>query len=130
MNARIASYNSIVDCGNRYNNCIVTECGQKFTKCLGKRAGDAAISKCEKIAKTCTQQDSGLASRTLNVFGTLRVDAEKQVAADEKRLYELRDKMRDTCGRLGIDRCCDFRDLSPGAAVFSDRHKARDAKGK
>ena len=101
MNARIASYNSIVDCGNRYNNCIVTECGQKFTKCLGKRAGDAAISKCEKIAKTCTQQDSGLASRTLNVFGTLRVDAEKQVAADEKRLYELRDKMRDTCGRLG-----------------------------
>ena len=101
MNARIASYNSIVDCGNRYNNCIVTECGQKFTKCLGKRAGDAAISKCEKIAKTCTQQDSGLASRTLNVFGTLRVDAEKQVAADEQRLYELRDKMRDTCGRLG-----------------------------
>lgn len=101
MNARIASYNSIVDCGNRYNNCIVTECGQKFTKCLGKRAGDAAISKCEKIAKTCTQQDSGLASRTLNVFGTLRVDAEKQVATDEKRLYELRDKMRDTCGRLG-----------------------------
>lgn len=101
MNARIASYNSIVDCGNRYNNCIVTECGQNFTKCLGKRAGDAAISKCEKIAKTCTQQDSGLASRTLNVFGTLRVDAEKQVAADEKRLYELRDKMRDTCGRLG-----------------------------
>ena len=101
MNARIASYNSIVDCGNRYNNCIVTECGQKFTKCLGKRAGDAAISKCEKIAKTCTQQDSGLASRTQNVFGTLRVDAEKQVAADEKRLYELRDKMRDTCSRLG-----------------------------
>ena len=101
MNARIASYNSIVDCGNRYNNCIVTECGQKFTKCLGKRAGDAAISKCEKIAKTCTQQDSGLASRTQNVFGTLRVDAEKQVAADEKRLYELRDKMRDTCGRMG-----------------------------
>ncbi len=101
MNARIASYNSIVDCGNRYNNCIVTECGQKFTKCLGKRAGDAAISKCEKIAKTCTQQDSGLASRTQNVFGTLRVDAEKQVAADEQRLYELRDKMRDTCGRLG-----------------------------
>lgn len=101
MNARIASYNAIIDCGNRYNDCIVTECGQKFTKCLGKRAGDAAISKCEKIAKNCTQQDSGLASRTMNVFGTLRVDAEKQVVADEQRLYDMRDKMRDTCNRLG-----------------------------
>lgn len=101
MNARIASYNAIIDCGNQYNNCIVTECGQKFTKCLGKKAGDAAISKCAKIAKSCQKQDSGLASRTMNVFGTLRVDAEKQVASDEKRLYELRDKMRETCGRLG-----------------------------
>ena len=101
MNARVASYNAIVDCGNQYNNCIVSECGQKFTKCLGKRAGDAAISKCAKIANNCKKQDSGLASRTMGVFGDLRVDAEKQVAADEKRLYELRDLMRDTCGRLG-----------------------------
>ena len=101
MNARIASYNAIVDCGNQYNNCIVTECGQKFTKCLGKRAGDAAISKCTKIANNCKQQDSGLASRMMGVFGDLRVDAEKQIARDEQRLYELRDLMRDTCGRLG-----------------------------
>ena len=101
MNARISSYNKIVDCGNRYNNCIVTECGKNFNKCLGKRAGDAAISKCTKIANDCKQQDSGLASRAMNVFGTLRVGAEKQVASDEKRLYELRDKMRETCGRLG-----------------------------
>lgn len=101
MNARVASYNAIVDCGNQYNNCIVSECGQKFTKCLGKRAGDAAISKCAKIANNCKQQDSGLASRTMSVFGDLRVDAEEQVARDEKRLYELRDLMRDTCGRLG-----------------------------
>jgi hypothetical protein len=101
MNARVASYNAIIDCGNQYNNCIVTECGQKFTKCLGKRAGDAAISKCSKIANSCKERDSGLATRTMDVFGDLRVDAEKQVAADEKRLYELRDLMRDTCGRLG-----------------------------
>lgn len=101
MNARVASYNAIIECGNQYNNCIVTECGQKFTKCLGKKAGDAAISKCAKIANNCKQQDSGLASRTMSVFGDLRVDAEKQVARDEKRLYELRDLMRDTCGRLG-----------------------------
>ena len=101
MNARVASYNAIIDCGNQYNNCIVTECGQKFTKCLGKRAGDAAISKCAKIANKCKEMDSGLATRTMSVFGDLRVDAEKQVARDEKRLYELRDLMRDTCGRLG-----------------------------
>lgn len=101
MNARVASYNAIVDCGNQYNNCIVNECGQKFTKCLGKRAGDAAISKCAKIANNCKSQDSGLASRAMSVFGDLRVDAEKQVARDEQRLYELRDLMRDTCGRLG-----------------------------
>ena len=101
MNARVASYNAIVDCGNQYNNCIVTECGQRFTKCLGKRAGDAAISKCAKIANNCKEMDSGLASRAMSVFGDLRVDAEKQVARDEQRLYELRDLMRDTCGRLG-----------------------------
>lgn len=101
MNARIASYNAIVDCGNQYNNCIITECGQKFTKCLGKKAGDAAISKCAKIANNCKSQDSGLASRTMSVFGDMRVDAEKQVARDEQRLYDLRDLMRDTCGRLG-----------------------------
>ena len=101
MNARVASYNAIIDCGNQYNSCIVAECGQKFTKCLGKRAGDAAISKCSKIANNCKERDSGLATRTMGVFGDLRVDAEKQVAADEKRLYELRDLMRDTCGRLG-----------------------------
>lgn len=101
MNARVASYNAIIDCGNQYNSCIVAECGQKFTKCLGKRAGDAAISKCSKIANSCKERDSGLATRTMGVFGDLRVDAEKQVADDEKRLYELRDLMRDTCGRLG-----------------------------
>ena len=101
MNARISSYNAIIDCGNRYNDCIATECGHGYVKCLGKRAGDAAISKCAKIANECKSNDSGLASRTMNVFGTLRVDAETQVAADEKRLYELRDAMRDTCDRLG-----------------------------
>ena len=45
--------------------------------------------------------DNGLASRTMNVFGTLRQSAEKQVSRDEKRLYELRDLMRNTCNRLG-----------------------------
>lgn len=101
LNAKISSYNSIIECGNRYNDCIITECGENFNKCLGKAAGDNAISNCAKIARECTEMDSGLASRTMNVFGTLRVDAEKQVARDEQRLYELRDLMRDTCNRLG-----------------------------
>lgn len=101
MNARISSYNKIVECGNSYNDCIINACGPTFSKCLGKKAGDKAISDCGKIAKSCTEQDSGLASRAMNVFGVLRQDAEKQIAADEKRLYELRDLMRDTCDRLG-----------------------------
>ncbi len=100
-NAQISSYNAIIDCGNRYNDCIITECGKTFTNCLGKTAGDTAISKCQKIARSCNEMDNGLASRVMNVFGTLRQDAEKQVAADEKRLYELRDLMASTCKRLG-----------------------------
>lgn len=100
-NAQISSYNAIIDCGNRYNDCIISECGKTFTKCLGKSAGDAAISKCQKIAHSCIEMDNGLASRVMNVFGTLRQEAEKQVAADEKRLYELRDLMASTCKRLG-----------------------------
>lgn len=101
LNAKLASYNAIIDCGNKYNDCIITECGPKFNKCLGKAAGDTAISKCEKIAKSCTEQDSGLASRTMNVFGTLRGNAEKQVQRDQERLYELREKMSSVCSRLG-----------------------------
>ncbi|MBE6457545.1 MAG: hypothetical protein E7011_01930 [Alphaproteobacteria bacterium] len=101
FNAKISLYNKTIDCGNRYNECIITQCGTYLEKCLGKSAGDLAITKCEKIAKSCTEMDSGLASRTMNVFGTLRVEAEKQVARDEERLYELRDMMRDTCNRIG-----------------------------
>lgn len=101
MNAKLSAYNKIIDCGNEYNDCIVTECGVTYSKCLGKTAGDAAISKCGTIAKNCTQQDSGLASRTMNVFATLRQDAEKQIVKDEQRLYELRDKMRAQCQRFG-----------------------------
>ena len=100
-NAELSLYNSIVDCGNRYNSCIITQCGTTFSKCLGKKSGDKAIEKCKAIAKECTEQDSGLASRAMSVFGSLRTDAEVQVANNEKRLLELRDLMRETCSRLG-----------------------------
>lgn len=101
MAARLSQYNEIIDCGNRYNDCIVTQCGTTFSKCLGKTAGDAAIKACETIAKNCTQQDSGLASRAMQVFGTLRQDAEVKVKADEERLYALRDQMRNQCQAMG-----------------------------
>lgn len=101
LNAKLSFYNATVKCGNDYNDCIITECGQTFTKCLGKSAGDAAVQKCSKVAKKCTEQDSGLSSRMMEVFGNLRGNAEQAIVRDEKRLYELRDAMRDTCGRLG-----------------------------
>lgn len=101
INAQLDSYNAIIKCGIEYNQCIETQCGATFSKCLGKKYSDAAISACEKIAKNCTQQDSGLASRTMNVMATLRQDAEKQVQKDEQRLYELRDQMESQCARLG-----------------------------
>lgn len=101
INARLAMFNEIVDCGNSYNSCIVEKCGTTYSKCLGKKSQDAAINACKQIAQKCISADGGLASRTMDVFGTLRVDAEKIVQRDEERLYTLRDDMRAACGRLG-----------------------------
>ena len=101
MNIKIGSYTTVIDCGNQYNDCVITECGKTFSKCLGKSAGDKAIEKCKKIANECEEADSGLPSRMMEVFGTLRQDAEKQVKKDEERLYSLRDSMSQTCKMLG-----------------------------
>jgi len=100
-NVQMSSYNTVLDCGNRYNSCIVTQCGANFSKCLGKSAGDAAIASCGNIARECTADDSGLANRTMQVFGTLRTNAEVQVKKDEERLYALRDQMAGQCRQLG-----------------------------
>ncbi|HBP26575.1 MAG TPA: hypothetical protein DD611_01120 [Alphaproteobacteria bacterium] len=101
LNALLASYNKILDCGNRYNKCITNQCGNTYSKCLGKSAGDNAISACASIADECRAADSGLASRTMGAFATLRQVAEVQVQSDEKRLYALRDQMATVCKRLG-----------------------------
>jgi len=98
---KLQSFNDIIDCGKNYDACIVNQCGATYSKCLGKSAGDAAISKCGSIAKQCNAMDSGLASRTMSVFGTLRQTAEKQISTDEKKLYTMHDQMRSTCARLG-----------------------------
>ena len=101
FNAKIANYNTTIDCGSKYDSCIVAECGVTYFKCIGKSTGDDAIRKCESIAKSCTEYDSGLAMRTMSVFGELRQTAERQIATDEQKLYALREQMRNVCTRLG-----------------------------
>lgn len=101
LNAKLATYNATIDCGNSYDDCIVSQCGTTYSKCIGKSAGDTAIAKCDSIAKSCIEYDSGLAMRAMAVFGELRQGAERQIAADELKLYDLREEMRSLCTRLG-----------------------------
>ena len=101
LNAKLATYNATIDCGNSYDDCIVSQCGTTYSKCIGKSAGDTAIAKCDSIAKSCIEYDSGLAMRAMAVFGELRQNAERQIAADELKLYDLREEMRSLCTRLG-----------------------------
>ena len=101
LNAKLSSFNKIIDCGNSYNTCLVSECGETYSKCLGKKTEDAAKQKCESIAKSCMEQDSGLSARFGTAIGLLRQNAEKEVKADEERMYKLRDLMSDQCHMLG-----------------------------
>ena len=100
-NIQIKSFNDILACGQDYDSCIIEQCGTTYARCLGKSAGDTAISKCASIANRCKSLDNGLASRIMNVFGTLRQSAEKQISIDEQKLYELRDQMKSACARFG-----------------------------
>ncbi len=101
MNVRMAHYNSVINCGNKYNDCIFTQCGTTLNKCLAKKDGDNAVSKCASIANECKAMDNGLASRVMNVFGDLRKTATAQATRDEARLVELRKLMREQCNRFG-----------------------------
>ena len=98
INAKLGLYNKIVDCGNRFNDCVISECGKTMEKCIGKQNGDAALNKCKQISQECQEADSGLSARANNAFAQLRQVAEKQITIDEQRLYELRNKMNETCG--------------------------------
>lgn len=100
-NAELANFNAIINCGNKYNSCILAECGATFSKCLGKSEGDKAIAKCKKIQNDCVKLDGGLASRMMDVFAGVRQDAEKKIQRDEQRLYDLRDEMESVCSRMG-----------------------------
>lgn len=99
--AQLGFYNKIVDCGNKFNDCIISECGKNLEKCIGKKNGDNALNACKKISQECQEADSGLSSRANNAFAQLRQVAEKSIVLDEQRLYDLRDEMRDTCTRFG-----------------------------
>ena len=101
MNVRLASYNNVVNCGNQYNACLVNECGKTYNKCLGKAKADAATKKCNDIAKSCVEADSGLANRFGTAIGKLRESAEKEVKKDDERLYAMRDSMQSVCKRMG-----------------------------
>jgi len=101
LNVRLSSYNSVIDCGVEYNNCILDECGNTFNKCLGKSAADRAIQRCKMVADQCREQDSGLATRFGTVIGKLRETAEIDVKKDEERMYALRDLMRNACSGIG-----------------------------
>ena len=100
-NSEMANYNQTIDCGNRYNSCIISQCGTDFSKCLSKPVADAAVLNCTKIATDCQSSDNGLTSRAQEVFGTLRNNAVTQTKKDEDRLYELRNLMTEQCKSLG-----------------------------
>lgn len=97
----LSYYNSVVNCGNRYNNCVFGICGKTLDKCLSKSAGDSAIIKCKSIADECKEYDNGLVGRISGVFGDMRTVATADAQKQEKRLYELRDLMRTQCTRFG-----------------------------
>lgn len=101
MNVRTAYYNSVINCGTKYNECIFEKCGMALNGCLAKKDEDKAIAACASIARECTAQDNGMTSRFMNIFADLRTAAIAQAKKDEERLYELRDLMRQTCNRFG-----------------------------
>lgn len=100
-NIKFNSFTSIRDCGVEYNACIAETCGTSYSLCIGTTSGNDAITKCSNIANRCKAMDSGLASRTLDVFAQLRQGAEQQIPIDEKTLYNLREQMESACSGSG-----------------------------
>jgi len=101
FNIRMSVYQDIIDCGKEYNACIFTNCGTTLDNCIAKSDGDAVIEKCKEIADKCKEQDSGMAGRAMEVFGTLRQHAIAQAREDEERLYKLRETMEAACKSKG-----------------------------
>jgi len=114
QNALLAGYRQIKNCGLNYNRCILMNCSDApcnenallngrcdFNKCISSSEGDAAIARCRDIAERCREQDSGLAARAMELFANLRVEMERNIAAWEQQLHDLRAEMRRECERIG-----------------------------
>ena len=100
-NLRLSYYESVIDCGDDYTECVSEACEGTATNCLAKADEDIAVSACADTARECREYDSGLAARYMDVFGELRTIKVAQVKKDEQRLSALRNLMRHTCEDLG-----------------------------
>lgn len=103
-NAMLATYTETIDCGNKFNTCLVGQCSTReipFEKCLSKLAADNAIATCLKTMPECKKIDTALESRSQEAFGILRIGTENQIKRDEERLYALRDEMKSVCNKMG-----------------------------
>ena len=101
QNILLSSYNETVNCGIKYTSCMIEGCGTKFEKCLSRKDSQKVISDCESINKECKAIDSGLTARFEESFASIRTKERDNVILQEKRLYELRDKMKTTCNAIG-----------------------------
>ncbi|MCL1786033.1 MAG: hypothetical protein FWG39_02690, partial [Alphaproteobacteria bacterium] len=117
-NARWGAVSETYSCGNNYNDCILRACGGRgipnggtsvsasvmgLPYCISKTGGDNAIAnaRCRAIAEQCGDTDSGLAARALEIFGTLRILAERDLATQEQQLYGMREDLRKECRNTG-----------------------------
>lgn len=101
QNIMLSSYNETINCGIKYNSCMIKGCGIKFEKCLSRKESEKVISDCESITKECKAIDSGLRSRFEESFASIRNKERDNVILQEKHLYELKDKMKTTCNTIG-----------------------------
>jgi len=98
----LGNFNSVRNCANRYNQCILRECGgRSFSRCLSRNGGDAAIRACASIFNECRAMDNGLQTRTLEKFAALRSGAERNIAMWETELRNLLSQMEAECIRTG-----------------------------
>ncbi|MCL2538515.1 MAG: OmpA family protein [Alphaproteobacteria bacterium] len=98
MNALLGRFTEIKECGDNYRACIFRACGGRgLSRCLSKSGGDRAIADCEQVYRGCQSADNGLRARAMELFASVRVDAERDVARLEQRLYAIREQMQNEC---------------------------------
>ena len=99
--ATMGGFRNVMTCGADYNKCITDGCGTTLDSCLNKAVSDGVIAGCKDKADACKSDDSGLSARVVQVFGMMRTGAGNRVAAMEKELGGMRDKMPNQCKSIG-----------------------------